>query len=98
MTDEAVGTEAGVVTAYVDNGRGPARAALHSEPPDITGRISTTDASATVVSPVTRVPSTMTSTDSLLSSSRSRRRDTTTGPSTSSSRRGLRRRTFTGQL
>ncbi len=64
----------------------------------MTGRTSTVAASATEVSPVTRVPSTMTRTDSRLTSKRSSSADTAMGPGRSTSRLGLRSRTFTAQL
>src|SRR3954465_10104448 len=63
----------------------------------MTGRISTSSASASVASPVTRLSPRITSTDSRFSPSRLTRSLTRSGPGTSTSRFGLWRCTRTGQ-
>src|SRR5262249_10527300 len=84
-----------VVTPDVDHRRTATDAAFHVAPPEVTGRISMTSASANRASRVTSVSPWITSTDSALSSSRSRSAETVSGPRTSTSRRGLRSTTFT---
>src|SRR5690606_15028834 len=66
---EVVDAEVCVVTTDVDDSRLTTDATLHREPPEITGRISTSSSSSRRASPGTRVPPRITSTDSRLRSS-----------------------------
>src|SRR5829696_7570528 len=69
VMQEAVAAERGIVAAHVDHRRFPTPAALHEAPPDTTGRISTTSASASRSSRVTSVSLRITRTDSGTTSS-----------------------------
>src|SRR5207344_2970718 len=87
VVHEVVAAERRVVTANVDDRRPLAHPALHagppqrSEPPEITGRISTEASSASFTSWVTSSSPTITSTVSGLSSKRRSSACTVSGPS-----------------
>src|SRR5580765_1360675 len=97
--EEVRRAERGVVAAQLEDGGLPALATLHREPalpPDITGRSSIVSPSRTTWSAVTRSSPQITSTVSGMISSSRRMSFTRRLPTTSTSRRGFRRMTFTG--
>src|SRR3954454_23032658 len=98
---EAVTAERCAMARDVDDGRPTAGFALHCRPPLscapplMTGRISMSSSSASGTSPVTRLSSRMTSTDSRFRPSSLTRSATRSGPGISTSRLGLWRCTCT---
>ena len=96
---EVLLAEVRVMPADVDHGRAATYPALHTSfpplPPLITDRISTRVEPASILSPGTSSPSSITRCDSRFNPSLCNRTPTSTGPSTSTSRVGLRSMTIT---
>src|SRR5204863_9257564 len=93
--EEAVLAERAVVPADLDRGGAGAPPALHDQPPEMTGRTSTSSPSAIRSSRVTSSPARITSTVSGSTPSSSRTSRTLRPPATSTSRSGLRSLTLT---